>query len=253
VCALLIATVPVVHAERAERAARGRYRTELREGVAFLSGEPLLRAIVGVIAATNLLDAAMFSVLLPVWARHTGRGADVVGLLAAAFSVTALAGSLLAAAAGHRIPRRAAFVVGYLVVGAPRFLVLGLGAPLAAVVAVHLVAGLGAGALNPIVHAITLERIPEAMLGRVTSLIDALAWSGIPVGGLVAGGLLALTGLPAAFALCGGAYFVATMLPALRPAFRAMDQPGSNSTLAACNTATRNTAIALPKRAPPMP
>jgi MFS family permease len=258
VAAVLIATVRIARVEAGPTEA---YHAELRAGVAFLRAEPLLRALVGVIAATNLLDAAMFAVLLPVWARYTGRGPAVIGLLAAAFSVTALAGSAVAAVIGHRLPRRTAFVVGYLVVGAPRFVALALSAPLAVVVAVHLAAGLGAGALNPITHAITLERIPAPMLGRVTSLIEALSWSGIPLGGLIAGGLVALAGLTPAFWLCGGAYFAATTLPALRPAFRRMDQPGSDvgsavdsgSRLAAFNTATANTAIALPKTAPPMP
>ena len=228
--AVLVATIRL---ERVHARPSTRYSVDLHAGVDFLRGEALLRAIVGVIAATNLLDAAMFAVLLPVWARHTGRGPAIIGLLAAAFSVTALAGSVLAAAVGHRIPRRTAFVVGYLLVGAPRFVVLALHAPLAVVVAVHLVAGLGAGALNPITHAITLERIPDPMLGRVTSLIEALTWSGIPLGGLVAGTLVALTGLSPALWLCGGAYFAATTLPAFRPAFRTMAQPGSGSALAA--------------------
>jgi MFS family permease len=256
VAALLIATLhtePVEPEAEAEAEANEAYGRALRAGFAFLRDDPLLRAIVGVIGATNLLDAAMFAVLLPVWAREHGYGPAVIGLLASAFSVTALAGSLVAAAAGHRIPRRVTFLVGYLVVGAPRFAVLALGAPLAVIVAVHLVAGLGAGFLNPITHAITLERIPADSLGRVTSLVQALTWSGIPLGGLVAGALIAGTGLAPALWLCGAAYFAATTAPALRPAFREMDQPVSGSTLAACSTATPNTAIALPKTAPPMP
>lgn len=232
------------------------YGTQLREGFAFLRREPLLRAIIGIIAATNLLDAAMFSVLLPVWARDSGRGPAVIGLLASAFSVTALGGSLLAAAAGHRLPRYSVFLFGYLVAGAPRFFVLALGAPLAVVVAIHLCAGFGAGFLNPITHAITLERIPPALLGRASSLIDAFAWSGIPLGGVAAGLLVGAVGLAPALAVCGVAYLAATTVPALRPRFRAMDQPvsvaGSGSAAAACRTATSSTASALPNTAPPM-
>ena len=252
---------------RAERTARdaseesSRYRTQLREGFAFVRRDPLLRAIVGVIATTNLLDAAMFSVLLPVWAHDRGHGPAVIGVIASAFSITALGGSLLAAAAGHRLPRRTVFLFGYLLAGAPRFFTLALGAPVGAVVAIHLAAGFGAGFLNPITQAITLERIPPALLGRATSLIDALAWSGIPLGGVSAGVLVGAVGLAPAFALCGAIYLAVTTLPALRPAFRAMNQPvsvagagtaGAGSAAAACSTATSSTASALPNTAPPM-
>jgi MFS family permease len=252
VCAALIATLPIPSTRPPLESEHG-YTRALRSGFMFLRGDALLRGIVAVIATTNLLDAAMFSVMLPVWARDHGRGPAVIGLLAGTFGATALAGSLVAAAAGHHLSRRIIFVVGYLVVGIPRFGVLALGAPLAVVVVVHLVAGFGAGFLNPIIHAITLERIPAEALGRVTSLVEALTWSGIPLGGLLGGALIAAAGLAPALWLSGVAYLTATALPVLRPAFREMDQPVSGSTLAACNTATSSTASALPKSAPPMP
>ncbi|HEX4489958.1 MAG TPA: MFS transporter [Acidimicrobiia bacterium] len=252
VCAVLIATLHLSRVATPSETDHG-YTRALRAGFTFLRSDPLLRAIVAVIATTNLLDAAMFSVLLPVWTRDHGHGPAAIGLIASAFGATALAGSVVAAVAGHRLPRRVIFVVGYLVVGIPRFAVLALGAPLSVVVAVHVLAGFGAGFLNPITHAITLERIPAEALGRVTSLIEALTWSGIPLGGLVGGALIAAAGLASALWVCGAVYLAATIAPALRPAFREMDQPVSGSRLAACNTATSNTAIALPKTAPPMP
>jgi MFS family permease len=48
------------------------YLARLRGGAAFLRQERLLRSIAGMLAVTNLLDAACFAVLLPVWARDTG-------------------------------------------------------------------------------------------------------------------------------------------------------------------------------------
>ena len=50
------------------------------------------------------------------------------------------------------------------------------------------------------------------MLGRVGSLFESMAWAGIPLGGVLAGATIAGIGL----AMAGGAYFLATTLPALR-------------------------------------
>lgn len=79
--------------------------------------------------------------------------------------------------------------------GVPRFAAMALGIPLWAVLAVLTVGGLGFGFINPIIGAITYERIPAALLGRVRTLTTALAWSGIPFGGLLGAALTTLAGL----------------------------------------------------------
>ncbi|MGH3681108.1 MAG: MFS transporter, partial [Natronosporangium sp.] len=202
----------------------GGHFTQLRAGADFLRQDRLLRSIVGMVAVTNLLDAALFSVLLPVWARESGHGVVVVGLVASVLSGFSIAASLLAAMLGHRLPRRATYLICFLIAGAPRFAVLALGAPLWLVLGLHAVAGLAAGFLNPILGAVQFERIPAGLLGRVKTLGAALAWSGIPFGGLVAGGLIALAGLSPALLVLGGCYLVATMLPGLRKEWAELDR-----------------------------
>ena len=54
--------------------------------------------------------------------------------------------------------------------------------------------------------AIIFERIPERMLGRVTAPLDALAWAGMPFGGLVAAALVATAGLGPALLVSAGLY-----------------------------------------------
>jgi hypothetical protein len=63
---------------RSATAESGRYRQRLRAGLNFLRGDRLLRAIVGMVAVTNLIDTAVSVVLLPVGAgqrRPGGAGA----------------------------------------------------------------------------------------------------------------------------------------------------------------------------------
>lgn len=87
----------------------------------------------------------------------------------------------------HRLWRRVVVLIGFLLAGAPRFLILAFDAPLGVVLAVFAVSGFGAGFVNPVLGAVLVERVPRRMLGRVNALGDSLAWAGIPLGGLLAG------------------------------------------------------------------
>ncbi|WP_432004340.1 MFS transporter [Streptomyces parvus] len=206
------------------------YWRRFGEGFTFLRGDPLLLAVIVVVGITNLLDAALTTLLVPVWAEESGHGPAAIGLTSTALGAAAVGGSLIAAMAAHRLPRRAVFLIGFLLAGAPRFLVLAMDAPLAVVLAVFAVSGFGAGFINPVLGAVLVERVPRRMLGRVNALGDSLAWSGIPLGGLLAGAAVTATGLTPVLLVCGAAYFLTTTLAGLRPEWRAMDRPRENGT-----------------------
>jgi len=87
-----------------------------------------------------------------------------------------------------------------------------------------LVTGIAAGAINPILGAVAYERIPADLLARVFGAVGALAWAGIPLGGLVAGTLVPLLGLSGAFAAMGVIYFLATLAPFFGASWRQMDR-----------------------------
>ena len=235
VCALIVATlVPRTIGQPLPDADEDglTYLQRLRSGARFLRQDGLLRSIVGMVATTNLLDAALATVLLAVWARSRGGGAGLMGAVSATMAAGAVIGAVAAAIYGHRLPRRATFGWGFFLIGGPRFLVLASGAPLWVVLGVIFVGGIGAGTINPILAAVELERIPEHLRGRVMALINSAAWALIPFGGLVGGLLSERLGISAALAICGVLYAIATTLPALRPEWRAMDRrpvPGSPS------------------------
>jgi MFS family permease len=208
--------------DRGEDAAS--YGARLREGWDFLRHDPVLMSLCVMIAVTNLLDLAWASVLLPVWAHDTGAGVGAVGLVFAVWGGASMVGSFVAAAYGTRLPRFTTYVVAFLVTGLPRFLLFALGVPLWMVIATCLVGGCASGFLNPVLGAVQFERIPRPMVGRVTSLSNALCWSLMPLGGILGGLLVSGLGLTTALVVVGLAYFVTTMVPTVLPTFREMDR-----------------------------
>ncbi|MGW1493100.1 MFS transporter [Streptomyces sp. NPDC002402] len=207
------------------------YWRRFGEGFTFLRGESLLLTVIVMVGITNLLDAAITTVLIPVWARESGNGPTAIGLMGSVMGAAAVAGSLIAAVAARRLRRRVVVLTGFLLAGAPRFLILAFDAPLGAVLAVFALSGFGAGFINPVLGAVFFERVPRRMRGRVNALGDSLAWAGIPLGGLLAGAAVAAVGLAPVLLACGAAYFLTTNLAGLRPEWRERDRPGVRGVL----------------------
>ncbi|MEU8697756.1 MFS transporter [Streptomyces sp. NPDC048680] len=216
--ALIVSTtltdpVPEPHETPIEES--GGYFSQLRQGAAFLRDAKLLRSIVGMLAITNLLDQAFMSVLLPVWAKESGNGAEAIGLVVSVFAATSIIAALVAAGVAERLPRRTVYLIGFSLGGLPRFAAMAMGAPLWLVLTVLAVGGLGSGFVNPIVGAVTYELIPTPLLGRVKTLAQAVTWAGIPFGGLLGAGLVTLTGTSTALWIVGGMYLVAIGVPGM--------------------------------------
>ncbi|WP_141007926.1 MFS transporter [Nocardioides humi] len=219
------------------------YARELRGGWQVLRRDPVLLGLMVMVAVTNLLDQGYTAVMLPVWADASGSGPAAIGLLGACMGGAALVGSLLATWRGARLPRFQTYVVGYLLAGAPRWVVMALGCPLWVVAAVHVVAGIGAGFINPVLGAVQFERIPEESMGRVSALSLAASWSLMPLGGLLAGFAIGGTGLTATLLAFGAVYLVTTMAPVLLPSWREIDrrpQPSVAVDRANASTAARS-------------
>ncbi|MFB9314242.1 MFS transporter [Nocardioides plantarum] len=229
------ATVGIGSAAAVDDGADGApYVEQLREGWDFLRRDPLLLGISVMVAVTNLFDAAWSSVLMPVWSVESGRGAAALGLLFAVFSGASALGAVCAAVWAVRLPRFKVYLVAFLVAGVPRFAVFVVDTPLAGIVAVFVAGGFASGFLNPVLGAVIFERIPAPLVGRVSSLTTAMCFALMPLGGLLGGLLVDGGSLAIAMAVTGVAYFVATMLPAVDPRWRAMDdRPGKSSDPAA--------------------
>ncbi|MBY8874114.1 MFS transporter [Micromonospora sp. PLK6-60] len=226
------AAVPAAGSTAAAGVPAGRfvgYLAALAEGVRFLVRDRLVRVVTVLLFVTNLADAAYGAVLAPVWAREVVGSPAALGVLSATFAVGAVLGNVVFTVLAPRVPRFATFAVGFLLGGAPRYVALALVDRLWAVYLISFVAGLGLAAINPILGALTYERIPEALRARVLGLGHAISWGGIPLGGLLAGLLTDSTSLVVAALVFAGAYLAVTLWPLLSPAWRQLDRPGGTT------------------------
>ncbi len=217
----------------------GGYWSQLGDGLRFTVREPMLRALVLLVVVTNLFDAAKSTVLLPVYADAELGGAVAFGLLVGTMGGGALVGSLVFGAVGHRLPRRPTFVVAFALAGAPPFFALAVGLPVPWLLVVTGLAGFSAGAINPIISTIELERVPARMRARVFGLTRAGCWAAMPLGALLAGISAEGLGVTTTLTVVGVAYLLVTLTPLLGGPWRDMERQSSNPPVATNSTVTR--------------
>jgi MFS family permease len=208
------------------------YLASLREGFAHLAADRLLVGIAGMVLVTNLLDQAFSAVLAPVWSSEVTGSPVALGLMGAAMGIGALAGNGLVAGLGPRLPRRLTYGWGFLLAGGPRFFLMAAASSVSPVLAISVLAGFGAGGINPILSAVEFERIPARLQARVLGALGATAWAGIPFGALVGGALVDGLGLQGALVAAGAAYLVTTLAPFVFPVWREMDRRPTDAAVA---------------------
>lgn len=196
------------------------YLDSLREGLAFLWHDRLLRSAVAIVLVTNLLDTGLGQVLLPLYAQDVTNGPRAYGLLVGAVGAGAVAGTIAYGTLGARLPRRMTFALCFLVAGVPRTLVLATHASMELALAVTVVSGFAAGAINPLLGVVEFERIPPRLRARVLGTITAGAYAGMPFGGLLAGSLTEYSGLKVALVVFAGVYLVVAIPPFAGRAWR---------------------------------
>jgi MFS family permease len=231
VSAALVATVvPAAHA-KPDAPARGRYFGELAEGLRFIWSRRLIRAIVVTVLITNFLDAP-FVVVMPVFARKAFGSAADLGVMYGTFGGSALVGSLVFSAVGHRLPRRLTFVCCFSAVPAMYLLLATLPSFPTALFALALF-GLAVGPINPLLGTLQFELVPAELRGRVYGAITAGAWAAIPAGVLLGGVVVDAVGVSATFLGIGLCYLAVTTYGFFNPAFREMDRRPSPESEAA--------------------
>jgi MFS family permease len=219
------ALVPATSVERPDEAgAPTSYWSDLAAGFRFVVRDPLMRLIVALVLVTNLFDAARSSSMLPLYANERLGGAAALGLLVAVMGGAALLGNVAFGFVAHRVPRRVTFAVCFVLVGGPSNVAFALGAPLPVLVATTALAGLAAGALNPILGAVEFERVPAPMRGRVFGLLNAGAWAGVPVGALLGGIAVDTIGFGVAFGIMAVLYTLVTLTPLSGGTWRQMER-----------------------------
>ena len=200
----------------------GRYLAELAEGLRFIWGQRVIRAVVLTVLVTNLLDSP-FPVLMSVFAREEFGSAADLGLIYGAFGGAALASSLAYSAIGHRLPRRRTFLFCFATFPLMYFVLATLPSlPVSLLGAA--VFGFAAGPVNPLLATIQFELVPANLRGRVFGATRAGAWAAIPLGVLLGGFIVGALGVAATFLAIGVCYVGVTAFGFFNPAFHEMDR-----------------------------
>jgi predicted MFS family arabinose efflux permease len=175
--------------------------TEIREGVAFVAGHPVLRSVIlfwGLVSVgtSALVSALTFHVQID---RHLGP--EVLGFILSAYGVGSLGGAVLATRlVGGNLGRK--MLVGTSFMGL-MLLVIAAAPPIPVVLAASFTAGVAQA--NVLIAYLTLRTThsPDALLGRVGSTARVVSIGLTPVGLLIGGVLIDATNGATAIAWMG--------------------------------------------------
>jgi MFS family permease len=212
VCGLMVA---VLVRSVVEPPARGGYLVAFREGAREALRDHVVLGLTVVIFGLNILNQANISVFVPLWISGVLHSPAAGGTVMSAYAIGSVLGSLAFTAWLSRLSRNVTIVVGALLGSVPRSLVLGLSHSLVLVVLVTFVSGLLGASTNPAYGALLYERIPARFQNRVFGLLAAVCTAGLPLGGLLAGALVAGFGLSGGIlstASFGGVLIVAALV-----------------------------------------
>jgi MFS family permease len=172
---------------------------------------------------TNALDLGTTAVLFPVYAKDVLHSSVALGLMAGVFAGVAVAGNTVFGWVGGRLRRWPTLTLAFLIVGAPRYLVVAAEPGLPAILATMLVTGLACGAINPILSVVEYRRIPEDLRAKVFGVMTGGVLAVAPLGAVLGGAAVAALGLTGTLLLVGGLYLLATLCPVVFPVWREMD------------------------------
>lgn len=168
---------------------------QLKEGVRYTLGHPLLRALIAVPGVTALFGSA-YATLLPAWAVDVlGGDATTNGLLQSARGAGSLLGALAVATLGATMLRGRWLTIASLVYP---IVLLGFAvvrsAPLALVALVGV--GLAGMVLFNMANTLVQAHVEDELRGRVMSIYTLTFFGGMPLGALWAGALAQVIGAP---------------------------------------------------------
>jgi MFS family permease len=164
---------------------------EIKEGVAFVVRNPMLRAIAMCTGSSNLFSAITFSVFYVLLARQLDVSPGLIGLLTATSAIGGLIGSFLAGRLAERFGQGPTIWLSA-AAGAP----LGFVAPFVhkdwslVVLAAAQILWWGVVVVYNITQVSFRQGLcPPELLGRMNATMRFLVWGTMPLGGLVGGAL----------------------------------------------------------------
>jgi MFS family permease len=210
--------LPVIVALRLMRLApfsprpdRNHTLADLKEGLKYVTGHPLIRTIIVLVGVVTLFGIS-YVVLIPAWAVNVLHGgAATNGFLIAARGLGALAGALVIASLG-----RFAFKGRLLTVGSIAMPALLIVFAFARWVPVSLVLLFAAGLMQiffyNLCNALIQTCSPNELRGRIMGVYTFVFFGLLPVGALAIGAVAGRLGSPAAVTISASLAFLAAVL-----------------------------------------
>ncbi len=197
----------------------------LREAIAFLWADPVLRALFVFPTMAVLLVGPIVPIVLPVLARQAFGDPVVLGLMVASYGAGGLLGAAGFGMFGSRVRRRRLYV-GIFVVWPSTVGAIALVPFLPFTLVLLLTLGAAAGSLVPLQATIRQEHAPARLLPRVVGLSTASVPVVAPIGVLVAGHLIDGLGLDRAMLLLTAGAAVVGAIVVTSGTTRLFDTPG---------------------------
>ncbi|HSC73330.1 MAG TPA: MFS transporter [Gaiellaceae bacterium] len=170
---------------------------DVRVGLRYVLGHPVLRNISAMMALINFVNAGVFAELVLFATERLDASKFQIGVLFAAGSAGVVVTGLLAGGLRKRFSFTALALTSLMLMGACLIVFAGMRWYWAALPFWAASSGLGI-LFNINTGALRQAIVPNHMLSRVMSIASVLAWSAIPAGALVAGWVTSETGNVAA-------------------------------------------------------
>jgi MFS family permease len=220
-----------IASDRESRAAAGGVLAQVGEGFRALSQDLQLRSFVAYMALVSVLVMGPLQVGLPLFAKaRFSEGAAAFGWLMTANGIGMLLGSVMSTSVTRLVKGRLGVMILSLDAAA--------GLALAALSGVHSVlagaallvlTGLFAGTVQIAIITWLQRRVPQAMMGRIMSIVFFTFLGLAPLAAALAGGLLKLISLSELFVGAGLSLTAVALLCLTRPSLRAIRLQGATA------------------------
>jgi MFS family permease len=197
-----VALVAMVGHFRPERSGPPtRLRTDIAEGVRYLTRHRLLRTLAFMVGVMNLSSTAAFAVfpLFAVDPGPMGLSEAGFGILLTTMAVGSLAGTWIAPRLERRWGRARTLLVT--VIGSAAFTAAPLLTEPVLVALGFVVAGMTIIAWNIITVSLRQRIVPDALMGRVNATYRLLAWGTMPIGAALGGVIAEVFGVQSVFVI----------------------------------------------------
>jgi MFS family permease len=204
-----------------------RLRDEIKEGLAFVFGHPILRKVVGCTATSNFFSAASFAVITVFMVRTLDAPTWVIGVVFSVGSIGGLIGGLLAGRIGRAVGTARIIWLSQVVVG-PFGILAALAFPhwgLTLVAVAFLATSIGSVVYNTAQVSYRQSICPPALLGRMNASVRFVVWGTMPLGAIFGGVFGSVVGVRQTVLVSAIGMWAASLWVVFSPLFHMRDLP----------------------------